>query len=1054
MSRSALLKVFSFFIIGWPLLLPTELRAVNPKSFDLVVYGATPSGVTTAIAAAREGLHVALVDPGHHVGGMVSGGLSSSDMGREEVIGGMAREFFERVGHYYGEAIEWRFEPHVAEEVFNEMLREAKVTTILDQRLREKTGVTKSENRIVAITLESGEMLRASVFADTTYEGDLMGQAGVTYTWGRESASEYGESYAGVRGRQRPDHHFNVRVSPYAADGSLLPEVSLGPKGRMGQGDKKVQAYGFRMCLTNDRDNEVPYPKPDNYNPYRYELLKRLIVALTEAKGRPPVMRELMIMSPLKGNKFDVNSFGGFSTDYIGASWGYPTADYKRQAEIWKDHYNYDAGFFYFLANDPSVPAPLRNEVNEYGLAKDEFIDNHNWPYQLYIREGRRMVGQYVMTQNDIQHDLTKPDSIGMGSYPSDSHHMQRVPTPGGEVENEGEMSEATEPYQIPYRMILPKNGETDNLLVPVCFSASHVAYSTIRMEPQYMIIGQAAGVAAAIAVRRSLPVGEIPIPELKKRLLEEGAVLSSSFTVQIPPQDRATEKESAAAVDIAWQTASAKFDKQRNEILETVLKESTIGPFQPDWQSLSHYEVPEWYKDAKFGIFIHWGVYSVPAFGNEWYPREMYIEGSDANKHQRSTYGPLTTLGYKDFIPMFKAEKFDPQVWARLFKAAGARYVVPVFEHHDGFAMYDSQLSDWTARKMGPKRDIDGELAAAIRAEGLHFGASSHRIEHDWFMEGGRKQDSDVNDPKYAAFYGPAHVREQAISDLLSEDWTYVSRPYAQDWVARNAEIVQKYHPELIFFDWWVGQPSVRTYLAEFAAYYYNESSKHGQVGIINYKLVDMEKHSAVLDIERGQTATILPSVWQTDTSVSNKSWGYIENDTFKSPDFIVHQLADVVSKNGNLLLNVGPRADGTIPDEVQRVLLDVGGWLKINGDAIYGTRPWTSFGEGPTETRAGSFHDTDSAQYTPQDFRFTTRGGDLYAIEMAWPANGEAVIGSLRKDIAGARHINRVTLLGYSKALDFQQRSDGLHIRVPAEAPGKYAYSFHIGFEDTTRE
>lgn len=535
MSRVVRLKVVLFALIAGPLLLPMELYAANPKPFDLVVYGATAGGVMTAVAAAREGLNVALVDPGHHVGGMVSGGLSSSDMGRQEVIGGMAMEFFERVGRHYGETVETKFEPHVAEEVFNEMLREAKVTTIFDQKVREKKGVTKTGDRIVAITLENGEILRAVVFADTTYEGDLMAQAGVTYTWGRESVSEYDESFAGVRGKQRPDHHFNVRVSPYAADGSLLPEVSAGPKGEMGQGDKKVQAYGFRMCLTNDKSNEVPYPRPDNYNPYRYELLKRLIAALSKAKGRPPVMREMMIMSPLKGNKFDINNFGGFSTDDIGASWEYPTADFRRQAEIWREHYNYDAGFFYFLANDPSVPLSLRNEVNEYGLAKDEFIDNHNWPWQLYIREGRRMVGQYVMTQKDIEHDLTKPDSIGMGSYPSDSHHVQRVPTPGGDVENEGEMSDATEPYQIPYRMILPKTGEADNLLVPVCFSASHVAYSTIRMEPQYMIIGQAAGVAAAMAVHHSLPVGKIPIPELQKRLLKEEAILSLSLAAQAP---------------------------------------------------------------------------------------------------------------------------------------------------------------------------------------------------------------------------------------------------------------------------------------------------------------------------------------------------------------------------------------------------------------------------------------------------------------------------------------------------------------------------------------
>ena len=527
-------------------------------------------------------------------------------------------------------------------------------------------------------------------------------------------------------------------------------------------------------------------------------------------------------------------------------------------------------------------------------------------------------------------------------------------------------------------------------------------------------------------------------------------SLFSSSLSGQVAPQYLSTAKQGAAQIDETWQKAVAKYDKQRDALLTTVERESKEGPFQPDWQSLANYQAPDWYRDAKFGIFIHWGLYSVPAYGNEWYPREMYLEGSSINKHHVATYGPLTQFGYKDFIPMFKAEHFDPQAWAKLFKDSGARYVVPVFEHHDGFAMYDSDLSDWTAKKMGPHRDLAGEIALAVRAEGLHLGASSHRIEHDWFLEGGRKQDSDVNDPKYAAFYGPAHPRLGDDGAALAEDWTYVSPAYAKDWVARNAEIVQKYHPDLIFFDWWIGQPSVRPYVAEFAAYYYNESSKRGPVGIINSKLVDMQKTSAVLDIERGQLSSILPEAWQTDTSVSNKSWGYIENDTFKTPEFIVQQLADVVSKNGNLLLNIGPRSDGTIPQPVQEVLLDVGAWLKVNGNAIYGTRPWTSFGEGPTKVEAGSIHDTQTKPYTAQDFRFTTNRETLYAIEMAWPKEGEAVIHTLSSDVVGARKVNSVSLLGASAELTFTQRADGLHIRVPAEAPGKYAYVYRIGFED----
>jgi alpha-L-fucosidase len=531
-----------------------------------------------------------------------------------------------------------------------------------------------------------------------------------------------------------------------------------------------------------------------------------------------------------------------------------------------------------------------------------------------------------------------------------------------------------------------------------------------------------------------------------------------SMLEAQAAHQDEPTAGEDALTIDQAWQKASARYDKERDALLATVDKVSTEGPFIPDWPSLEKYEVPEWYKDAKFGIFIHWGVYSVPAYGSEWYPREMYLEGSDVNKHQVETYGPLTKFGYKDFIPMFTAEHFDAKQWAALFKESGAKYVVPVFEHHDGFAMYDSGLSDWTVKKMGPHRDTGGELAAAVRAEGLHLGASSHRIEHDWFLEGGRKQPSDVNDPKYAAFYGPAHPQISQNDDSFAQNWTYVSPQYASDWLARDAEIVEKYHPDLMYFDWWIGQPMVRPYLAKFAAFYYNESLKYGKthedggkpgpVGIINYKLVDMAAGSAVLDFERGQTAAIQPFYWQTDTSVSNKSWGYIKDDNFKTPDFIVKQLADIVSKNGNLLMNIGPRSDGTIPDEVQQVLRDVGGWLKINGDAIYGTRPFTTFGEGPTQVKPGQFHDTDTVAYTPQDFRFTTKAGALYAIEMEWPTDGEAVIHTLTNTVTGEKPVSAVTLLDTGAKLEFSQKADGLHITVPKVAPGKYAFAYRVDF------
>ena len=508
------------------------------------------------------------------------------------------------------------------------------------------------------------------------------------------------------------------------------------------------------------------------------------------------------------------------------------------------------------------------------------------------------------------------------------------------------------------------------------------------------------------------------------------------------------TASDEPAEIDHVWQKASSKYDAERTALLKEVDAIADQGPFRPDWESLQKYEAPEWYQDAKFGVFIHWGAYSVPAFGNEWYPRNMYEPGFDAYKHHIATYGTQDKFGYKDFIPMFKAERFDPSAWADLFKKAGAKYVVPVAEHHDGFAMYDSGLSDWTAAKMGPHRDVIGDLSKAVRAEGLHFGVSSHRVEHDFFMGVGRKIPSDVNDPQYAAFYGPAQVGVINWGTPVGNDFTYVSPAWTDDWLARGAELVDKYHPDIVYFDWWIGQASIRPNLTRFAAFYYNRSLKYGDhVGVINYKDYAMQEHSAVLDLERGQLGEIRPLYWQTDTSVSNKSWGYIKDDTFKSPEFVVHQLIDIVSKNGNLLLNIGPRSDGTIPEEVQQVLLDVGTWLNVNGDAIYGTRPWRTYGEGPTKVAAGSFHDTDTAHYTAEDFRFTTKDHALYAIGLAWPTTGEAVIRSLAATV-GSQSVQSVSLLGTDAKPTFQQRPDGLHVQLPAQPPAKYAYVLRVAF------
>ena len=540
--------------------------------------------------------------------------------------------------------------------------------------------------------------------------------------------------------------------------------------------------------------------------------------------------------------------------------------------------------------------------------------------------------------------------------------------------------------------------------------------------------------------------------------ILKVGTILLLSSAVSMSHAQSATAPtatQEPASIDQIWQKASGKYDPERAALLKQVDNADDQGPFRADWESLQKYEVPEWYKDAKFGIFIHWGVYSVPAFGNEWYPRNMYVPGSPEYKHHLATYGPQDKFGYKDFVRMFKAEHFDPAAWAELFKKSGAKYVVPVAEHHDGFAMYDSGLSDWTAAKMGPHRDTTGELGKAVRAAGLHFGVSSHRVEHNLFLGVGRNVPSDVNDPQYAAFYGPAHNWLSAPWGVpLNDDFTYVSSAWADDWLARSAELVEKYHPDIVYFDWWIGQASIRPNLTKFAAFYYNSSLTYGDhAGVINYKDYAMQEHSAVLDLERGQLGDIRPLYWQTDTSVSNKSWGYIKDDTFKSPEFVVHQLIDIVSKNGNLLLNIGPRSDGTIPDEVQQVLLDVGAWLNVNGESIYGTRPWRIYGEGPTKVAAGSFHDTDTTRYTAEDFRFTTKGDVLYAIGLGWPTNGEAVIHSLASAV-GNEHVRSVILVGSDAKLQFEQRANGLRVRLPDQAPGKYAYALRIMFDPSSHQ
>jgi alpha-L-fucosidase len=465
-------------------------------------------------------------------------------------------------------------------------------------------------------------------------------------------------------------------------------------------------------------------------------------------------------------------------------------------------------------------------------------------------------------------------------------------------------------------------------------------------------------------------------------------------------------------------------------------------GPFRDTWESLLGYRAPAWYQDAKFGIFIHWGVYSVPAYGTEWYPRKMYQRGNPVWLHHRLKWGPQDKFGYKDFIPRFRAENFDPDRWIELFKKAGAHYVVPVAEHHDGFAMYDCGFSEWNAVRMGPKRDVIRELSEAARRQGLKFGVSSHRAEHWWFFNGGRKIKSDVNDPRYASLYGPAQP-----------DGSQPDEAFLRDWLARSTELVDLYRPDLFYFDWWIEQPVFEPYRRKFAAYYYDRAAERGQGAVLNYKNKAFPEGAAVLDLERTGLSAIRPLAWQTDTSVSFRSWGYIDPkmERFNDADRLIGDLVDTVSKGGVLLLNVGPAPDGTIPDPARDILLEIGRWLEKNGEAIYGTRPWKVFGEGPTNPHQNKLFEKGEMgkpRLTERDIRFTRKGDVLYALVMGWPQDGRVEISSLgRKSGLAGGEVSSIRLLGHpAPKLEWTRAEEALTVTLPADKPCEYAVALEL--------
>ena len=520
---------------------------------DIVIYGGTAAAVTAAVEAKRLGKTAIIVSPDKHLGGLSSGGLGWTDSGKKEVVGGLAREFYHRVWSHYNDPAAWTwqpknsygnqgqgtnaidgdkrtmwiFEPHVAESIFDAWVKELDIVVYREQYLDREVGVAVVDGRIQSIRTLSGQTFAASMFVDATYEGDLLAAAGVSYHVGREATSQYGEKWNGIQtGVLHHGHHFGVLphgISPYVVPGDassgLLPRVSADPPGIFAAADHRVQAYCFRMCLTNHDANRIPFPKPAGYDPMEYELLRRVF----DAGWRQTFGK----FDPIPNHKTDTNNHGPFSTDNIGFNYDYPEASYERRREIIAEHTRYQQGLMYFIANDPNVPADIREAMSQWGLAKDEFPDNGHWPHQIYVREARRMVGQYVMTENELQKRRPTPDSIGMGSYTIDSHNVQRYITAEGFVQNEGDIGVPTAgPYQISLGSILPKREQITNLVVPVCVSSSHIAFGSIRMEPVFMILGESAAAVASLAIDRKQPVQDVPYDVLRQHLIQSGQVL------------------------------------------------------------------------------------------------------------------------------------------------------------------------------------------------------------------------------------------------------------------------------------------------------------------------------------------------------------------------------------------------------------------------------------------------------------------------------------------------------------------------------------------------
>jgi FAD dependent oxidoreductase len=610
--------------LAWLALLLLPAAHAKEPVHDVVIYGGTSGGVAAAVQTSRLGKSAILIEPSQHLGGLTSGGLGATDIGNKGAIGGIAREFYRRIKKHYDDPANWRqekradyrsgrateaaaedtmwtFEPHVAERLMNELVREAKVPVVLGERLDLKHGVEKRDGAVVSIRMESGKVYRGRRFIDATYEGDLLALAGVSYHVGREANSVYGETLNGVQVAHAVKHQLMPGVDPFVKPGDktsgLLPGVVAGPPGEDGSGDQRVQTYNFRLCLTDVKANQIPFAKPAGYDPLRYELLLRNFEAGETRTPWSPIF--------MPNRKTDVNNNYGFSTDNIGLNYAWPEADHATRDKIFQEHLLYTQGLLWTLATSERVPPQVREEVHRFGLCQDEFQLSGGWPHQLYVREARRMIGAYVMTQNDCQRKRTAEDAVGLGAYNMDSHNVQRYVDEQGHARNEGDVQVGVSPYPISYRALIPKESECTNLFAPVCLSATHIAYGSIRMEPVFMVLGQSAATAAVQSIDGGVSVQRVDYAKLRERLLADGQVLE--WKGPIPKTTLGIDPKKLPGIVLDDATAEKTGDWQESNSIDGYVGSGYLHDgnanqgkkqikFKLDLPAAGEYEVRLWY--------------------------------------------------------------------------------------------------------------------------------------------------------------------------------------------------------------------------------------------------------------------------------------------------------------------------------------------------------------------------------------------------------------------------------------------------------------------------